>query len=135
MESGLNRMARNHVHMAPGMPGKGSVISGMRGSCDVVVDVNMVRAIWDGGLEFYLSSNEVILSEGIEGLIPSKYFRSVWDLRKGEYLHSSPIKYLMVYDFECQCEDRNDPKTLEFNEIIEFPVVVVDVEKQEVVAE
>ena len=43
MKSGLNRMARNHVHMAMGVPGSG-VISGMRATCEVVVEVNMVRA-------------------------------------------------------------------------------------------
>jgi len=32
MSSGLNRMARNHVHLAIGLPGDG-VISGMRSSC------------------------------------------------------------------------------------------------------
>jgi RNA:NAD 2'-phosphotransferase (TPT1/KptA family) len=32
MKGGLNKMARNHVHMAIGM-GKNGVISGMRQSC------------------------------------------------------------------------------------------------------
>lgn len=32
MKGGLNKMARNHVHMAVGM-GKNGVISGMRASC------------------------------------------------------------------------------------------------------
>lgn len=39
----------------------------------------------------------------------------------------------MVYDFECQCE--KEKVSLNFQEIIEFPVVVIDVEKQEIVAE
>ena len=34
--------------MAIGMPGKNGVISGMRQSCEVVVEVNMVRAIYEG---------------------------------------------------------------------------------------
>jgi 2'-phosphotransferase len=33
MKGGLNRMARNHVHMAIGKPGNNGVISGMRKSC------------------------------------------------------------------------------------------------------
>ena len=33
MEGGLKRMARNHMHLAIGMPGNNGVISGMRNSC------------------------------------------------------------------------------------------------------
>ena len=44
MESGLNRMARNHIHLAIGLPGDG-VISGMRSSCQVVIDINMTKAM------------------------------------------------------------------------------------------
>lgn len=38
-------MARQHIHMAPGM-GKDGVISGMRASCEIVIEVNMVKAIY-----------------------------------------------------------------------------------------
>lgn len=74
-------MARNNIHMALGMPGKNGVISGMRNSCQVVVDVNLTQAVFDG-VPFYISQNEVILSPGLgpEGYLPSKYFRSVSDL-------------------------------------------------------
>lgn len=34
--------------MALGLPGKKGVISGMRTSCEVVVEVNMVKAITHG---------------------------------------------------------------------------------------
>lgn len=37
MKGGLNKMARNHVHLAIGTPGKDGVISGMRSSCQVVI--------------------------------------------------------------------------------------------------
>jgi len=30
MKTGLNKMARNHIHMAKGLPGENGVISGMR---------------------------------------------------------------------------------------------------------
>ena len=79
MKTGLNRMARNHVHMAVGMPGKTGVISGMRSSCQVVVEVNMTQAMFAGNVPFHISENSVILSEGLNGVVPSKYFRSVWD--------------------------------------------------------
>ena len=41
MKTGLNKMARNHVHMALGLPGKNGVVSGMRASCEVLVEVNL----------------------------------------------------------------------------------------------
>lgn len=55
LQTGLNKMARNHVHMAIGMPGKKGVISGMRQSCKAVVEVNMVRAIKDASIPFFIS--------------------------------------------------------------------------------
>ena len=65
MKGGLNKMARNHVHMAIGM-GKNGVISGMRASCQIVVEINMIKAIYGPDkIPFYVSSNEVILSEGL----------------------------------------------------------------------
>jgi len=68
MSTGLNRMARNHIHMAIGMPGKNGLISGMRTSCDVVVEVNMIKAIHHQ-VPFFISENQVILSSGIEGAL------------------------------------------------------------------
>jgi 2'-phosphotransferase len=55
MKTGLNKMARNHIHMAIGMPGKKGVISGMRGSCEVVVEVNIAKAMLQGKIPFYIS--------------------------------------------------------------------------------
>jgi len=133
METGLNKMARNHVHMAIGMPGKKGVISGMRQSCTAVVEINMVRAIKEGGIPFYISENQVILSPGIDGVIPAKYFRTVTDVPSGQIIHQAPLDYIVVYDFECQCEEGT--KNLNFNEIIEFPVVVIDVKEKKVLGE
>jgi 2'-phosphotransferase len=66
MKGGLNKMARNHVHMAVGLPGGDGVISGMRGSCEIIIELNMVRAInGPHKIPFYTSSNDVVLSEGL----------------------------------------------------------------------
>jgi len=35
----------------------------------------MARAMLEGNIPFYESENKVILSPGIDGVIPSKYFR------------------------------------------------------------
>ena len=106
MQSGLNRMARNHVHMAVGLPGNG-VISGMRSSCQIVVEVNMTRAMHSNPpVPFWISQNRVILSEGLEdGSIPTQYFRTVMDWQAKKFLHQAPIDYICVYDFECTCTD------------------------------
>ena len=106
MQSGLNKMARNHVHMAVGLPGNG-VISGMRSSCQIVVEVNMTRAMHSNPpVPFWISQNRVILSEGLEdGSIPTQYFRTVMDWQAKKFLHQAPIDYICVYDFECTCTD------------------------------
>lgn len=83
-------MARNHIHMAIGLPKQNGVISGMRSSCEVVIELNMPKAMMGKHkLPFYVSTNKVILSEGLkeDGSIPSEYFRSVIDYKKGVYLH------------------------------------------------
>jgi 2'-phosphotransferase len=63
--------------MAIGLPGKNGVISGMRGSCEVVVEINLVKAMREGHLPFFISENKVVLTPGIgdKGYLPPKYFR------------------------------------------------------------
>ncbi|XP_043374084.1 tRNA 2'-phosphotransferase 1 isoform X3 [Dermochelys coriacea] len=59
---GLSRMGRNHIHLAPGLPGDGPVLS--------------------DGIQFYRSANGVILTPGdAEGLLPPRYFQRVLQLR------------------------------------------------------
>ena len=131
MTTGLNKMARNHIHMAIGMPGKKGVISGMRSQCEVVIDINMAKAMYDGNVPFLISSNKVILSPGIQGILPHQYFRSVLDFKIKKYIYQAPFDYICVYDFECQCEENTH--NLTFNEIIEFPVVIVDVKNKKII--
>ena len=76
MSQGLNKMGRTHIHFAIGYPGEKQVISGMRTSCNVIVEVNVPKAMADG-IEFQRSSNDVILSKGFNGIIPPKYFKKV----------------------------------------------------------
>lgn len=59
----------NILDFAPGYPG-GNVISGMRATCNAFIDIDMEKAMKDG-VEFYLSKNNVILSRGINGLMPT----------------------------------------------------------------
>ncbi|XP_076442329.1 tRNA 2'-phosphotransferase 1-like [Babylonia areolata] len=83
---GLRRMARNHVHFAAGEPGQAGVISGMRGSCDVIIYLDLEKAI-AGGLKFFRSANNVILCEGNEdGIISTQYFKRVINRKTGAEL-------------------------------------------------
>jgi 2'-phosphotransferase len=80
LNNGLNRMKRNHIHMAVGIPEDDSVISGMRASCQVVIYVNMERAM-AAGIRFFKSSNGVILTKGLDdsGVLPPAFFDNVED--------------------------------------------------------
>ena len=66
---GLNRMSRKHIHIAKSH----TAISGQRATCDVFLYIDMARAMADG-IIFYESANGVILTEGIDGVLPPTYF-------------------------------------------------------------
>jgi hypothetical protein len=52
------------------------------------VEVNTNQVVFDG-IPLFISENQVVLSPGTgdDGYIPSKYFRSVFDIASGKYLH------------------------------------------------
>lgn len=78
-KTGLSKMNRNHIHFAIGTPGESHVISGMRSSCQVLIYVDVAKALADG-LDFFISENNVVLSGGnADGFIPTTYFRAVLD--------------------------------------------------------
>ncbi|KAH3759330.1 tRNA 2'-phosphotransferase 1 [Pelomyxa schiedti] len=77
--TGLSKMSRNHVHCAKGLSG-GNVISGMRGTCDTFIFINLERALSEG-LQFFESANGVILCDHI----PPHLFKYVLDV------HLSPF--------------------------------------------
>ncbi|XP_065185068.1 tRNA 2'-phosphotransferase 1-like [Sycon ciliatum] len=73
-ERGLSKMSRTHVHFSPKEPDDDSVISGMRASCQVLIYINMSKALADG-LEFFKSANDVILCAGDkDGCIAPRFF-------------------------------------------------------------
>lgn len=83
-EQGLLRMKRTHVHMAKGLPRENGVISGMRGSCEVVIHID-IRAAMAAGIEFYESANGVILSSEV----PPRFFISAVHRKTGTDLLAS----------------------------------------------
>ena len=89
---GLSRMSRQHVHLAADLPGESGVISGMRSSCELIVYVDVRAAILDGGLNFYTSSNGVILTPGLgeAGILPLTFVTSVVNRSTGEEIFPLP---------------------------------------------
>ncbi len=67
-------MSRNHIHLAAGY--KNDVLSGMRANCDLIIEIDIKKAMQDG-IEFLLSENNVILTKGNNGILSPKYFKSV----------------------------------------------------------
>lgn len=87
---GLSRMSRNHVHLAADLPGESGVISGMRASSELVVHVD-VRAAVDAGINFYTSSNNVILTPGdANGFLSLDYVTQVVDKRMNAIVYPQP---------------------------------------------
>lgn len=74
--TGLNRMERNHIHFAHGTPEDETVISGMRKTSKVMIFIDVPKAM-EAGIQFYKSSNGVILSDGIDGTINPSFFLRV----------------------------------------------------------
>ena len=85
--TGLNRMGRNHIHMAQGLPEMEGVISGMRTNSEVVIQIDIDKAMGDG-VPFFVSTDGVVLSPGVgdTGTIPSSYFMRVTNRLTGELL-------------------------------------------------
>ncbi|CAH8330361.1 unnamed protein product [Eruca vesicaria subsp. sativa] len=83
LASGLKRMNRLHVHFSCGLPTDGEVISGMRRDVNVLIFLDIKKALEDG-IAFYISDNKVILTEGIDGVVPVDYFLKIesWPSRQ-----------------------------------------------------
>ncbi|MFQ6626811.1 hypothetical protein Gotur_006407 [Gossypium turneri] len=110
LESGLKRMKRLHVHFSSGLPSDGEVISGMRRDVNVLIYLDVRKALevvtehisfcscqstvlklsslvflmTAEGMKLYISDNKVILTEGFDGVVPVEYFEKIesWPDRK-----------------------------------------------------
>lgn len=84
---GLSKMGRTHVHFfrEEALTGGNKAVSGMRGDAELVVYVDVRRAM-DAGLKFWVSDNGVILSEGDEkGFVRTDMWSKVTE-RGGEVI-------------------------------------------------
>ncbi|KAI0419941.1 KptA family-domain-containing protein [Xylaria grammica] len=114
---GLKKMGRTHIHFGTGVPGddsagqahevgdevaesKPTVISGMRADAELLIFVDVERALRDSAapdedkdkeigrgtdeIKWWMSENNVVLTEGnAEGVVPLKYFKEVRGRRQG----------------------------------------------------
>lgn len=69
--AGLSRMNRNHIHFT-----SDGAKSGIRRNCNVLIYIDVHKCL-DAGMTFFRSANGVILSSGIDGVIPAHYFAHV----------------------------------------------------------
>lgn len=85
-QKGLKKMNRTHIHFASGLPDDTGVVSGMRKNCGVYIYINALKCATDG-IDFYMSDNGVILTDGIanSGVLPIEYFSQVTD-KSGNFL-------------------------------------------------
>ncbi|KAH9924824.1 KptA family-domain-containing protein [Amylocystis lapponica] len=75
-EQGIHKMTRNHIHLAQGVPGSG-VISGMRNSSQILISIDVQKAI-DAGIKFHMSMNGVVLTDGdAAGFLRPEFFSFV----------------------------------------------------------
>jgi len=79
---GLNRMQREMIQMAVGLPGDAGVRSGIRSNVEVVIYIEVERAMRQHGHRFYRSGNNVICCVGP---IPIDCFLRVVRLRDGSH--------------------------------------------------
>jgi len=77
-KQGLSKMNRTHIHFATGLPEDKTVISGMRRNASIFIYVDPEACMKDG-IEFFISENGVVLTDGIDGILPTKYFIRVTD--------------------------------------------------------
>lgn len=81
LKTGLKTMDRNHIHFTPGANNKiGPIVSGARSSSNTFIHVDVQKAMANG-IKFYRSTNNVILTAGIEGTLPTEFFIKVTGVR------------------------------------------------------
>ncbi len=86
-ESGLKQIGRSHIHfsISDNFIEGNKTQSGIRANSRILIYLDMKLAMEDG-IEFYMSDNKVVLSQGLDGLISTKYFSKVIDTKTGSVI-------------------------------------------------
>lgn len=74
--AGLRCGTRNHLHIATCNSNSGYTIGKPGGKADVLVHLDLGRAMADG-MKFFLASNGVVLTRGLHGVVLPTYFARV----------------------------------------------------------
>jgi 2'-phosphotransferase len=82
---GLSKMNRNHIHFTSKLISDEASVSGLRNFSTVLIFLD-VSKIQQNGIKFYKSLNDVYLSEGIDGVIPTSFFSKIVDRSSGKEL-------------------------------------------------
>ena len=93
--TGGTRYSRNHVHFTPYEPYDSRIISGVRAGSEVAIYIDLHQALRHG-VPFFMSSNRVILSQGIDGVIASDYILRLRDLRTGVDLNLATARNMFT---------------------------------------
>lgn len=116
-----NGNQRNHIHFAPYNYGDayeikgfnvGKPISGMRAGCDLVIHLDLRKAL-EAGIPFFKAKNDVILTSGIDGVLPVEFIQSVIDLKTGKEIY--PIRNREAQWFSLCDEWPNPPRVNRFS--------------------
>ena len=93
-QNGLSRCRRMHIHFYE-RDRKWNVLDGhnMRCGSDVAIVISDRQCV-DGGLVFYRSANNVVLSEGANGVIGVQYFRCIYRLHRGPNRKRSELRHM-----------------------------------------
>ena len=78
LENGLHTMNRKHIHFIGGTPTslRCEQISGFRNDSTIIICIDMKKCL-EANMKFYISSNGVILTQGINERIDPSFFTSV----------------------------------------------------------
>lgn len=71
-------MKRQHIHLATDLVTEGGSVAGKRLNREVFIYINVPKAL-EAGIEFFLSENGVVLTEGKDGKISREFFSKILD--------------------------------------------------------
>ena len=67
------------IHVAPNLPLDPAIRSGMRPDSTSAVYLDWHRVL-SGGIPIYISNNDVMLTPGTNGILPTKYIWKIVDI-------------------------------------------------------
>lgn len=78
-DAGLNRMQRQHIHLAPALSGRITP----RNQSSLLVYLDMPRLL-ASGIPVYVAQNGVVLTPGVDGVVTNEYFRKVVSIQRNK---------------------------------------------------